>query len=287
MTVKEIIVFLYKTSRPKFWSYTFGTFLVGYFLGINDADPKELLDWRFIVFLVFFTFVANLFVYGVNDLADEDTDKHNIKKVKQEHLLQTSQSGVLKYSIIATIFLSALIAFYIPNIRYWLIGFIILGASYSLPPLRFKMRPFIDSISNVFYLFPAVIGYLLNQEYLPSFWSWGYIFLFPIAMHLYSAIPDIDADKKAKLKTTAVIFGKDISLVICNVIWLVFALMIIRTANFFPWSLVLLVYPTLPLLNLNFKKFEIEKSYWFFPYINFLIGFGFSMLIVAKLYGLL
>lgn len=287
MTFKEIALFLYKTSRPKFWSYTFGTFIVGYFLGIDVANPNELLDYRFIICLLFFTFVANLFVYGVNDLADEDTDKHNIKKIKHEHLLQTSQRGVLKYSVIVSILFSALIAFFIPNIRFWLVGFILLGASYSLPPLRFKMKPFIDSISNVFYLFPALIGYLLNQEALPNFWSWGYIFLFPIGMHLYSAIPDIDSDRKAKLKTTAVFFGKSISLIICNIIWFVFALLIIRSANYFPWSLALLVYPTLPLLNLNIKKFEIEKSYWLFPYINFLLGFGFSMVLVAKLYGLL
>lgn len=287
MTVRETATFLYKTSRPKFWSYTFGTFIVGYFLGIKVADPKELLDWRFLVCLVFFTFVANLFVYGVNDLADEDTDKHNIKKRKQENLLVESQRGILRYSVFASIILSVLIAIFIPNVRYWLIGFVILGACYSLPPFRFKMRPFIDSISNIFYLFPALIGYLLNQASLPSFWSWWYIFLFPIAMHLYSAIPDIDADKKASLKTTAVLFGKDFSLVICNILWLIFALMIIRTGNFFPWSLTLLIYPTLPLLNLNIKNFKIEKSYWFFPYINFVIGFGFSMILVAKLYGLL
>jgi 4-hydroxybenzoate polyprenyltransferase len=34
----------------------------------------------FLAFALYFTFPANLFVYGVNDFADYDTDKFNSKK---------------------------------------------------------------------------------------------------------------------------------------------------------------------------------------------------------------
>jgi 4-hydroxybenzoate polyprenyltransferase len=284
MKNNNLFNFFYKTSRPKFWSYLFGTFLFGFFAGLQEPNPVALLDWKFILLLTFFIFPANLFVYGVNDLADEDTDKFNPKKGKQENLLKKSFRKYLLYGVIVVVILSLIIAYAIPQISLWLIGFMILGGSYSLPPARFKKRPFIDSLSNIFYAFPGIIGFLINTPTLPSIEMIPILFIFPVAMHLYSAIPDIEADKKAGLKTTAVLLGKNISLIVCNILWLVAFLWILNTGYLFPFTFILIVYPTLPLLNLNLKKFDINKTYWFFPYINFIIGFIFSIIFVINLY---
>lgn len=284
MKNNRLLNFFYKTSRPKFWSYLFGTFLFGFFAGLQEPNPLALLDWKFLLLLIFFIFPANLFVYGVNDLADEDTDKFNPKKGKQENLLEKSFRKYLLNGVILIVILALIIAYAIPQIALWLIGFMILGGSYSLPPARFKKRPFIDSLSNIFYAFPGIIGFLINTPNLPSLQIIPILFIFPIAMHLYSAIPDIDADKKAGLKTTAVLLGKDISLIVCNILWLVAFLWILNNGYLFPFTLLLIVYPTLPLLNLNLKKFDINKTYWFFPYINFIIGFIFSIIFVINLY---
>ncbi|MCA9380448.1 prenyltransferase [Candidatus Dojkabacteria bacterium] len=284
MKNNRLLNFFYKTSRPKFWSYLFGTFLFGFFAGLQEPNPLALLDWKFLLLLIFFIFPANLFVYGVNDLADEDTDKFNPKKGKQENLLEKSFRKYLFYGVIVVVILSLIIAYAIPQIALWLIGFMILGGSYSLPPARFKKRPFIDSLSNIFYAFPGIIGFLINTPTLPSLQIIPILFIFPVAMHLYSAIPDIEADKKAGLKTTAVILGKNISLIVCNILWLAAFLWILNSGYLFPFTLLLIVYPTLPLLNLNLKKFDINKTYWFFPYINFIIGFIFSIIFVINLY---
>lgn len=284
MRKNNFINFFYKTSRPKFWSYLFGTFLFGFFAGLQEPNPTALLDWSFIILLLFFIFPANLFVYGVNDLADEDTDKFNPKKGKQENLLKTTHKKYLLYGVIVVVILSFIISYFIPHIALWLILFMILGGSYSLPPARFKKRPFIDSLSNIFYAFPGIIGFLINTPTLPNLQILPILFIFPVAMHLYSAIPDIEADKKAGLKTTAVLLGKNVSLVVCNILWLVAFLWILNTGYLFPFTLILLVYPALPLLNLNLKKFDINKTYWFFPYINFIVGFIFSIIFVINLY---
>ena len=198
--------------------------------------------------------------------------------------MKKKDEGLLKRSLVFTIILSVLIMIVIPETRFWIIMFLILGGAYSLPPFRLKKRPFLDSISNIFYVFPAFGGYLLTQDSIPNFHSIVYFLFFPVAMHLYSAIPDIEADRKAKLKTSAVVFGPTASLVICNVLWLIFALGIINFGVYFPWTLVLLVYPILPLLNLNMKSFPVSKTYWYLPLINFVLGFGFSMLIIFNLY---
>lgn len=280
----KTISFFYKTSRPKFWSYLFGTFLFGFFAGLQEPNPNLLLDWRFILLLFFFIFPANLFVYGVNDLADEDTDKFNPKKGKQENLLKRSERKSLFKAIIVIVILSITIATLIPSIALWILLFMLLGGAYSLPPARFKMRPFVDSFSNVFYAVPGIIGYLLNSSSLPQLHVVGILLIFPIVMHFYSAIPDIEADKKAGLKTTAVILGETISLIICNVFWLFAFLWVINTGFMFPFTFLLIIYPLLPLINLNVKKYSVDKTYWLFPYINFLIGFIFSILFVVNLY---
>lgn len=284
MRINNLLTFFYKTSRPKFWSYLFGTFLFGFFAGLREPNPSALLDWKFILLLIFFIFPANLFIYGVNDLADEDTDKHNPKKGKQENLLEKSYKKNLLYGVFLVLIVSITISIIIPEIAIWLISFMILGGAYSLPPARFKKRPFIDSLSNIFYAFPGIIGYLINSPSLPSIQILPILFIFPIAMHLYSAIPDIEADKKAKLKTTAVVLGENSSLIICNLMWLSVFLWILNTGYLFPFTLLLAVYPALPLLNFNFKRFDINRTYWFFPYINFVIGLIFSILFVINLY---
>lgn len=284
MKSKELLIFLIKTSRPRFWSYLFGTFLLGFFISIPDANIRLLTDWKFIVLLLYFLFPANLFVYGINDLSDEDTDKFNTKKGKQEILLQTSHRRYLKIFVALSIFLGVLISFLIKEILILMLCFLMLSAFYSAPPFRFKMKPFIDSISNVFYILPGLISYTLNVGQLPTISTLLIISIWPIAMHLYSAIPDIDADQKAGLRTTAVVIGENLSLIFCAILWSIFTGAIILSGLYHPISLILLVYPLLPLLNLNFKKFKISKTYWYFPYINFVIGFGASMLVIYNLY---
>jgi 4-hydroxybenzoate polyprenyltransferase len=284
MKNNKLLIFFFKTSRPKFWSYLFGTFLFGFFAGLQEPNPSVLFDWRFIILLLFFIFPANLFVYGVNDLADEDTDKFNPKKGKQENLLEKSLRKHLFYGVLFVVILSLIISYIIPHIAVWLIAFMLLGGAYSLPPARFKKRPIIDSVSNIFYAFPGIIGFLINTPTLPNWEILPIMFIFPVAMHLYSAIPDISADKAAGLRTTAVLLGKNISLILCNLMWLFAFLWILKSGYLFPFSLILIVYPALPLLNLNVKKFDINKTYWYFPYINFVIGFIFSIIFVINLY---
>lgn len=84
-----------------------------------------------------------------------------------------------------------------PHVRAWRVAFIVLGVGYSLKPLRFKSIPFLDSISNSFYIFPGVIGYMLaGGEILNRYAILGACAR-AMAMHAYSAVPDIEADKKA------------------------------------------------------------------------------------------
>ena len=81
--------FLLRVSRPRFWFYIFGPYIVGLIAGV--VTRNELLDWRTILFAVYFLFPANLLIYGVNDIFDYETDRLNEKKLDYESLVETNQ----------------------------------------------------------------------------------------------------------------------------------------------------------------------------------------------------
>ncbi len=263
---------LIKISRPHFWIYLLGPYIVGYLLGSDT--PQALLSINFLFLIALFSFPTNLFLYGINDLYDKATDKHNPKKKSREHLLQASQRRVLMHSIIVSLFIFLIgLAFFQPSPIAKLLGllFLFLGWSYSAPPFRWKGKPILDSVSNVLYLLPGLMGYAQLTNQLPplllilALWAWT------TAMHLFSAVPDIEADKRASLLTTAVLYGKEYSLILCGALWSVFSLGLLI---FFPtpWSLLTLIYPALPILLLWKPLLSIEKVYWLFPTINCVLG---------------
>ena len=66
-------------SRPRFWLYLGGTYLVGYSAGIQQlTDFSTPIFW---LYLLFFLLIANVFLYGINDYADED--KYDRNKMPQ------------------------------------------------------------------------------------------------------------------------------------------------------------------------------------------------------------
>lgn len=265
------IAYIIKSSRPRFWLYLAGPFLIG--LG-RHIEPLAI--YGFFYFLI----PANIYLYGVNDLADYDTDSHNDKKTKKEVRTTSKKSRtIITYAVIASTALSLpLFIFGNSTVQLTTLSFLILATLYSMPPARFKALPIIDFASNVLYIFPGLVAYGFVTNQLPSstiiiagaLWTW--------AMHLYSAIPDIEPDKKAGIQTSAVFFGKDISLLICTVFWLGGILL-----GSYIHTLILLlgiIYPIIPLVLYfkNARRRLIEKVYWYFPFMNGILGFSLYLL---------
>jgi 4-hydroxybenzoate polyprenyltransferase len=270
-----------KLSRPRFWLYVLGPYLIGLAAAIENVDQW----WRFDVWLwfVFFMLPANVFLYGINDLFDADTDNLNPqKKGKQEVVVRDSFRSRLAWvllTIVGVTMLGALMS--LPALSFWyLAGFLALGAAYSAPPFRFKSRPFIDFMSNILYVLPAGVGWSMVTHtplpWLPLIAGGAWCG----AMHLFSAIPDIKADKQAKLTTTAVILGKQKSLLLCSVLWLGAALGAMHVLGAI--GLFAMVYVFVPLLLLGKPISAIRRVYWYFPVLNGLFGFGLFWLVVLR-----
>lgn len=262
MTIKRIFLL----SRPRFWFYTLGPFVVGIAAG---SEPQHLLSFDVWYFFFYFIFPANLFIYGVNDLFDRSLDIGNPKKHLQEIYMKSEDAKLY----VRLIFISALFSIPLLTVNLLITSlfllFIFLGFFYSSPPLRFKTKIWLDSISNSFYIIPGVIGYVLVTGELPAYDILIAGSLWAIAMHLFSAVVDIEYDKEAGIQTTAAMLGYKRSLILTSLVWLVSICLVLPYS---PFLLAGFVYPLLPLLVLC-NKVAINKIYWMFPWINAHLGF--------------
>lgn len=268
LTFKEI-VFL---SRPRFWMYVLGTFLVGVIASGNlflyDATTTLVL----IAFGVFFSLPANVFIYGVNDIYDYQTDILNDKKVKYESVVKIEKHRNL-WVIIGILLTPLLPLFFIANLPtiLALLLFLFTGLFYSASPIRAKSKPPLDVVfSAIIYVSPALVGFFItgntNIQWLAVvgglIWAFG--------MQTYSAIPDIDADRKSGVNTLAVILGEKKALWFCLIAYAISALIGFYYVGFISIGFGI-VYITMVLLSLkNISK--LFKYYTYFPLINVISG---------------
>lgn len=260
---------LIKLSRPRFWTYLAGPFLIGY---VFVAYPKDLYAFDFWYGLFYFLIPANIFLYGVNDLFDRDTDHMSQKKKGRELVATTENVTLYKNAVVISLIFSVPFFFSLTSLSKLLfILFLGLSYMYSAPPFRLKARPVLDFASNILYLIPGIIGFTELTGFLPAWQLFIGLSLWPMAMHLFSAIPDIESDHASGIRTTAVFLGKTRSLILTALFWSGTAYV---TSNIVgpPFIILAWVYPIIPLLIL-FGFGKIEKVYWFFPMINGIIGF--------------
>lgn len=274
MSITHIFYRLIKTSRPKFWHYSAGPFALAA-IPILKNYPNLFLP----IFLTFLwiLFFGNFFIYGINDLSDQDTDAYNQKKDDQDEVkLQLIELNYVKAALILSVFIVLPIILF-PVATFFCLCFLFFSWQYSAKPIRAKSKPFLDGVFNLLYILPACI--CLSFEPDASFWSvfssyWYYLLagtFWCMAMHAFSAIPDIEADQKANLKTTAVFLGSKKTLIYCLLCYLIGAGILLFCP--FP-SVALLFAPYFLLLSILYfqKDSAISSFYKYFPKINLLMG---------------
>jgi len=204
---------LLQISRPRFWIYGLGPFLlaIAHLVRVDAVYSIPIM----VVFGIFFTLPANLLVYGVNDIFDQETDALNPKKDSYENRLQKNEIVPLFYVIIfllAPFILIEILAGDLPSLLIFLSTLFLL-VFYSAPPLRFKNIPLVDSMVNgLMSVAPFIFALVFVGQPLPliTIVAGG---LWAMALHIFSAIPDIAADTQAGLTTTATWLGEKKSLV--------------------------------------------------------------------------
>lgn len=274
--------YLLRLSRPRFWLYLAGPVVVAVAFAVDTVDG--LFSPVTIGLFAFFLLPANVYLYGVNDIFDREIDRENPKKDNREVRFDGETRtlaavggaggvaiGLVGYLVVAGRYNAAAV----------MLGFLFLATEYSAPPLRFKTVPFFDSISNGLYILPGVLAWTVLTGRLPPIGAIAGGWLWTMGMHTFSAIPDIEPDRQAGIRTTATQLGQFNTYLYCAVAWLLAAAAFVSVHPFF--TVVLLVYPLL-VFGIVYADLDPSEAYWWYPLINTATG---MVLTLAGLWVLL
>ncbi len=265
---------LISLSRPRFWLYELGTYALGVAAGWSATSPAML--WYVLLFGFFFLFPANLFIYGINDIYDYETDILNPKKQSYEDTLPKDIHRSVYYTALLSVFPFVVLSFFVhiyATIALFL--FLFFAYFYSAPPIRAKSRPGWDSFfSGAHYTVTGAFGYYLVS----SAPAHGLVFLgllagllYTLAMHAYSAIPDITADTQAGIRTVATFFGSKKTIALA---YLCYGISGLIFGYLVSWIGIVLVLPYYVLLYASLGKQDesLLPIYTYFPYVNAVTG---------------
>ena len=258
--------YLLVLSRPRFWFYLAGPVVVG--VAVGAGSVQELFLPTAVALFAYFLLPANVLLYGVNDIFDAEIDTENPKKGDREARWQGDR--VVTAAVVLSGLLGAgLIAVTPPAAWPWLVGFLFLAIEYSAPPLRFKTTPFLDSVSNGLYILPGIAAYAVVAGSQPPALAVVGGWLWTMGMHTFSAIPDIEPDRQAGIRTTATALGERRTYGYVAACWLAAALAFGVVDG--RLGALIAVYP-LFVGWVAASSVAVERAYWWFPALNTAVG---------------
>jgi 4-hydroxybenzoate polyprenyltransferase len=194
---------LFHISRPVLWINTVGPAVVGVWL------TGDLWRWEAAPLLVWLTLPFNLLIYGVNDVFDQETDAKNPRKGALEGAkILPEEANLIWGGVLLTNapFLFYFLLFLPVSASFWILLYTVLFVGYSVPPVRFKARPYLDSLSNTAYAFPLVFMPLALETTVVWPAALG-LMAWSAAKHTFDAVQDVDEDRNVGISTTAVRLG--------------------------------------------------------------------------------
>ena len=258
--------YLLALSRPRFWFYLAGPIVVGVAVGASTVE--ELFLPTSVVLFGYFLLPANVLLYGVNDIFDAEVDTENPKKDDKEVRWQ-GDPMVTAAVVVCGLLGISLIGLTPPAAWPWLGGFLVLAVEYSAPPFRFKTTPFLDSISNGLYILPGIAAYVVVAGAQPPLLAVAGAWLWTMGMHTFSAIPDIEPDRAAGIRTTATALGERRTYGYVAGCWLAAALAFGLVDP--RLGALLAVYPVFVAWVAG-SSVAVGRAYWWFPALNTVVG---------------
>jgi lycopene elongase/hydratase (dihydrobisanhydrobacterioruberin-forming) len=269
--VAEQASYLLTLSRPRFWLYLAGPVLVGVAYAADSV--AALFAPGAIALFAYFLLPANVYLYGVNDVFDREIDAANPKKEDREARYRGQR--VVPIAVVATGALGLAVLPLVPTAAWpWVGGFLLLGAAYSAPPIRFKTTPLLDSVSNGLYIMPGAAAYAAVAGTQPPVLAVLGGWLWAMGMHTFSAIPDIQPDREMGIRTTATVLGERQTYVYCGACWLAGA--VAFGALDLRLGALMAVYPLL-VVAIATSSVAVDRAYCWFPAINTVVGTALAM----------
>lgn len=279
--IKQLLL----SSRPVSWVNTAYPFGATYLVLAGRADLT------FVLGCLFFLIPYNLLMYGINDVFDYESDLRNPRKKGAEGIVL--QPALHRLTIISAIaaclpFIIALMALTGTGARWTLLAVIFGVVAYSAPGLRFKEKPFLDSItSSLHFVGPMIFAVVASGQpirpvlpFVVAFFFWG------LASHAFGAVQDIKADKAAGIGSVATVIGAR------QTVWfslVCYGLSIVLVASQASWqtSVVALaltpyIMNILPYYTVSEANAPRTNTAWRrFMYLNFFAGMVITMVLIA------
>jgi 4-hydroxybenzoate polyprenyltransferase len=206
--VIETIKTLFWVSRPISWINTAYPFAVAYFLTTGSIDATLVIG------TLFFLIPYNLLMYGINDVFDYESDLRNPRKGGIEGALldpRFHRLTVVSAVVSSFPFILFLTLVGTSESTGWLYLFLFTVIAYSARGLRFKEKPFLDSLTSAsHFVGPAVFGLSLAGASFASQTLWlllGAFTLWGIGSHAFGAVQDVRADREGGIASIATVIG--------------------------------------------------------------------------------
>ena len=278
------------SSRPLSWVNTAYPFAAAYLLAGGRVD----LVW--VVGTLWCLVPYNLLMYGVNDVFDYESDIRNPRKGGVEGVvLDRSLHRTTLWAVAVTNLPFVLALVLLGDLRSTLVLAVSVFAvvAYSAPRLRFKERPFVDSLtSSTHFVSPAVLGIALaggafdpvTLAALGGFFAWG------VGSHAFGAVQDIEADRAGGISSIGTVLGARVTTWFALLAYVLGGLLLLVL----PWPSTLaaaLVLPyvanVVPYLRLTDAQCERAHAGWRrFLWLNYLMGFLVTQLMIVVTIGL-
>ncbi|MDN4477781.1 prenyltransferase [Demequina sp. SYSU T00039] len=202
-----------KASRPVSWINTAFPFAAGYLMVTREIDAV------LVVGTLFFLIPYNLLMYGINDVFDYESDLANPRKggIEGDVIRDRERARSVHRAILWACAVTVLP----PMVWLLLQGgvaaavtlvLVVFGViAYSAPGLRFKEKPFLDSLTSALHFCgPLLYALVIAGASLtaPDTWPiWVAFILWGMASHAFGAVQDVRADREGGIGSVATVIG--------------------------------------------------------------------------------
>ena len=201
------LLFLVQVSRPILWP----VLPLVYCFGLHAA--RAPLSMAAIVQMLLLTFPMNLLGCGLNDIYDFDSDRRSERRRKVWGAVVRPEDRAFVWwcclAMVPLLVIGALFTRQPLNVAAT-IALLVSAWAYSVPPLRLKERPPLDSLANGlgFFLLPFTMGYSLGADPRSMPLKYYLLALAVCGIHALATAADFDADRAAGHRTLAVAYGR-------------------------------------------------------------------------------
>lgn len=278
---------LAKVSRPISWVNTAYPFAATYLL--LGGSPTDAL---FIIGTLFFLIPYNLFMYGINDVFDYESDIRNPRKNSIEGAAEAKSfhPTIMRWSL----WLTLPVMLVLMLLGSWQADAVLLAVmffvlAYSYKGLRFKEIPFLDSVtSSIHFVGPMIYA----MAVLPASAAVAIpfaiaLFLWGLASHAFGAVQDVIPDRKGGLKSIATVIGARPTVWFAAGLYLAASLLVLAQGGL-SWIIALagLLYiaNVAPYLWITDKtSAKANKGWRRFIWCNYIVGAIVTMVILASI----